>query len=88
MKFLMQFSPDSYHFIPLLLSTLFSDMSICVLSLMTETSFTSIQNYRQNNSFLCCNYYVFKQQMKAQKVLGGMVANITRIQSTHDVLLD
>jgi hypothetical protein len=46
-----------------------------------KPSFTPIQNYRKNRSFLQFNYYVFKQQTRRQNGLNWMAASITKIQS-------
>jgi hypothetical protein len=50
-------------------------LSVCVPPLMSETSFTPIQNHRQNYSFVFSNFYVFTQRTRRQKVLGWMVAS-------------
>jgi hypothetical protein len=53
---IMQFSPTSYHFIPLR-----SKYSPQHPVLKQRPSFITIQNHRQNYSFLYSNFYVFRQ---------------------------
>jgi hypothetical protein len=55
--------------------------SIYLPTLMSETSFTSIQNHRQNYNIVYSNFYVSWQQTRRQKVLDWMVVSITQIQS-------
>jgi hypothetical protein len=40
--------------------------------------FTSIQNHRQNSSFLYHSFYVFRQKMRGQKILDWIIANCTQ----------
>jgi hypothetical protein len=65
----------------ILLRTLFSNnLSLCS-SLNIRHSFTSIQNHRQNYSFVYYNFYVFKNQTRTQRFPDWMVASISRIRS-------
>jgi hypothetical protein len=60
--------------------------SVYIPPLMSETSFTPIDNHRQNYSFVCSDFYVFRQQMGRQKVLHWMVGSITWISPLNFLL--
>jgi hypothetical protein len=49
------------------------------IPLCGRQSFTPIQNYRQNYTFVYCNFYGSRQHIGRQKVLDWMVASITWI---------
>jgi hypothetical protein len=57
--------------------------SIYCPPLMSETSFTPIQNHRQNYSFEYFKFYVFRQQTRRQKVLV-LIAHLKLISETVD----
>jgi hypothetical protein len=87
MKLLViQFPTLSHHFNPLQSKYSSQHPVFKHPQSMFHTSFTPIQNHRQNYSLLHSNFYVFPQQMRRMKVLGRMVASITRIQSPLDFL--
>jgi hypothetical protein len=44
-------------------------LSVCLPPLMSWSSFTPIQNHRQNYSFVYSIFYIFRQQTRRQKVL-------------------
>jgi hypothetical protein len=58
------------------------------LSYCQRPSFTTIQNDRQNCSLVYSNFYIFRQQTIRQKVLELVVASITRIQFSFNILLN
>jgi hypothetical protein len=50
---------------------LFSNtLSLCSSPNVKRPSFTSIQDHRQNYSFVHSNFYIFRQQIRKQKVLN------------------
>jgi hypothetical protein len=62
--------------------------SVHVPLLISETSFTPIQNHRQNYSLVYSNFYVFTQQTRRQTVLDWIVASIARNQPPLNFLLN
>jgi hypothetical protein len=88
---LTQFSLTLNYFIPL--ACIYSQHlvlkhSVCVLPLMSGTKFHAAQSYRQNYSFAYSSFYVFRKQVRRQKVLNWMVASITWIESAHNFLMN
>jgi hypothetical protein len=68
---IMQFSPLSRHFIPLRTKyfpqhPVLQTPSVYVHLVMSETSFTPIQNGRWNSSFVYFNFYVYRKQRGRQ----------------------
>jgi hypothetical protein len=63
-------------------------LSDYVPPLLSEISFTPIQNHQQNYSLVYSNFYAFELRMRRRKVLDRMVASITKIQSTPESNFD
>jgi hypothetical protein len=86
---IMQFSPVSYHFIPLLSKytqhPVLKHPQSMFVPLCRRRSFTPIQNHSQNYSFVYSNFYLTRQQTKRQKVLDWVIASITQIQSPPSI---
>jgi hypothetical protein len=84
---IMQFSPTFYHFIPLW-SIYYPQHHILkypqtiYFPQCRRPSFTPMQNYKQNNSFVYSNFYIFRQQIGIQEVLNWMVL-IVFVVHTH-----
>jgi hypothetical protein len=87
---IMQFSPPSRHL--LFLRSKYSQCPVLKHSqfmfFKVKQSVTHIQNCWQNYHSDYSNFYVFELQTRIRNVLGGMVADITRIQSLLNFLLN
>jgi hypothetical protein len=76
----------SHLFGPNILSTLFPNSPSSALS-VTDRFRTHTEPLAKCN-LVCFNFYAFRQQTRRQKVLHRMVANVTRIQSLLNFLLN
>jgi hypothetical protein len=89
---IMQFSPTFCHFIshwskysPYLPLPIYPQSTFYVCQ---RLSFTPIQYYKRNYSFICFNFYSFEQQTRRQPVMNGMVSRITKIELALNLLMN
>jgi hypothetical protein len=81
---ILQFSPTSCNFIPLL-SKYFPQYPILkypqfmILQLKSDAKSHAHTDLRQNYSFVYFNLYVYRQKARRHKILDCMVESITRI---------